>query len=131
MRFVFNRKITKQLIKASMTAEGMSKFRLDWLEENKGSACGNIYEPWFSSNTVFIITRCDDEYKLFCSKRDELSVYLIEDIEAFLGFVNIGELRCTDKEALRKSLDNVRPLPPNGVAVVQNDKLYLYDFYKE
>ena len=61
----FNKKKTKQLIKASRFADGMSKYRLDWLEENKQSVCGNIYESWFSGNTVFIVSGYKNEYKLF------------------------------------------------------------------
>ena len=124
----FNKKRTKQLIKASQSAEGMSKCRLDWLEENKQSVCGNIYESWFSGNTVFIVSSFGNEYKLFCSRNDELSIYLIEDIEEFLKFINIGELMSTDREAMAKALNNVKPLPANGVVVIQNNKIFLYDF---
>lgn len=124
----FNKKRTKQLIKASQTADGMSKYRLDWLEENKQSVCGNIYESWFSGNTVFIVSSFDNEYKLFCSRNDELSIYLIEDIEEFLKFINIGELMSTDREAMVKALNNVKSLPANGVVVIQNNKIFLYDF---
>ena len=124
----FNKKRTKQLIKASQTADGMSKYRLDWLEENKQSVCGNIYESWFSGNTVFIVSSFGNEYKLFCSRNDELSIYLIEDIEEFLKFINIGELMSTDREAMVKALNNVKSLPANGVVVIQNNKIFLYDF---
>ena len=124
----FNKKRTKQLIKASQTAEGMSKCRLDWLEENKQSVCGNIYESWFSGNTVFIVSSFGNEYKLFCSRNDELSIYLIEDIEEFLKFINIGELMSTDRKAMVKALNNVKSLPANGVVVIQNNKIFLYDF---
>ena len=124
----FNKKRTKQLIKASQTAEGMSKCRLDWLEENKQSVCGNIYESWFSGNTVFIVSSFGNEYKLFCSRNDELSIYLIEDIEEFLKFINIGELMSTDRKAMIKALNNVKSLPANGVVVIQNNKIFLYDF---
>ena len=124
----FNKKRTKQLVKASQTAEGMSKCRLDWLEENKQSVCGNICESWFSGNTVFIVSSFGNEYKLFCSRNDELSIYLIEDIEEFLKFINIGELMSTDKGAMIKALNNVKSLPANGVVVIQNDKIFLYDF---
>ena len=124
----FNKKRTKQLIKASQTVEGMSKCRLDWLEENKQSVCGNIYESWFSGNTVFIVSSFGNEYKLFCSRNDELSIYLIEDIEEFLKFINIGELMSTDRKAMVKALNNVKSLPANGVVVIQNNKIFLYDF---
>lgn len=124
----FNKKRTKQLIKASSHADGMTKCRLDWLEENKQSVCGNIYESWFSGNTVFIVSGYENEYKLFCSKNDELSIYLIEDIEEFLKFINIGELMSTNKEAMVEALNNVKPLPATGVVVIQNNKLFLYDF---
>ena len=124
----FNKKKTKQLIKASRFADGMSKYRLDWLEENKQSVCGNIYESWFSGNTVFIVSGYKNEYKLFCSRNDELSIYLIEDIEEFLNFINIGELMSTDKGAMVKALNDVKPLPATGVVVIQNDKIFLYDF---
>ena len=124
----FNKKRTKQLIKASQTAEGMSKYRLNWLEENKQSVCGNIYESWFSGNTVFIVSSFGNEYKLFCSRNDELSIYLIEDIEEFLKFINIGELMSTDKKAMVDALNNVKSLPATGVVVIQNDKIFLYDF---
>ncbi len=124
----FNKKRTKQLIKASSYADGMTKCRLDWLEENKRSVCGNIYESWFSGNTVFIVSGFENEYKLFCSRNDELSIYLIEDIEEFLKFINIGELMSANKEAMVAALDNVKPLPATGVVVIQNNKLFLYDF---
>ena len=124
----FNKKRTKQLIKASQTADGMSKYRLDWLEENKQSVCGNIYESWFSGNTVFIVSSFGNEYKLFCSRNDELSIYLIEDIEEFLKFIKIGELMSTDKKAMVDALNNVKSLPATGVVVIQNDKIFLYDF---
>lgn len=124
----FNKKITKQLIKASNKAEGMTKCRLDWLEENKQSICGNIYENWFSGNTVFIVSGFGNEYKLFCSRNDELSIYLIEDIEEFLKFIKIGELMSTNKEAMVKALNNIKPLPATGIVVIQNDKIFLYDF---
>lgn len=124
----FNKKKTKQLIKASRFADGMSKYRLDWLEENKQSVCGNIYESWFSGNTVFIVTSYNNEYKLLCSSNNDLSIYLIEDIEEFLNFINIGELESTNKNAMVEALNNVKHLPSSGVAVIQNDKLFLYDF---
>jgi hypothetical protein len=124
----FNKKKTKQLIKASRFADGMSKYRLDWLEENKQSVCGNIYESWFSGNTVFIVTSYNNEYKLLCSSNNDLSIYLIEDIEEFLSFINIGELQSTNKNAMVEALNNVKHLPSSGVAVIQNDKLFLYDF---
>ena len=107
----FNKKKTKQLIKASRFADGMSKYRLDWLEENKQSGCGNIYESGFSGNTVFIVTSYNNEYK-----------------EEFLSFINIGELQSTNKSAMVEALNNVKHLPSSGVAVIQNDKLFLYDF---
>jgi hypothetical protein len=53
---------------------------------------------------------------------------LIEDIEEFLKFINIGELMSVDKEAMNRALENVRPLPATGVVIIQNDKLFLYDF---
>lgn len=124
----FNRKRTKALIKASRSAEGMTKLRLDWLEQNKQSVCGNIYESWFSDNTVFVVTSYGNEYKLICSKRNELAIYLIEDIEEFLKFINIGELISVDKGAMNRALENVRPLPATGVVIIQNEKLFLYDF---
>jgi hypothetical protein len=124
----FNRKRTKALIKASQSAEGMTKLRLDWLEQNKQSVCGNIYESWFSDNTVFVVTSYGNEYKLICSKRNELAIYLIEDIEEFLKFINIGELISVDKGAMNRALENVRPLPATGVVIIQNEKLFLYDF---
>ena len=124
----FNRKRTKALIKASQSAEGMTKLRLDWLEQNKQSVCGNIYESWFSDNTVFVVTSYGNEYKLICSKRNELAIYLIEDIEEFLKFINIDELVSVDQDAMTKALENVKPLPATGVAIIQNDKLFLYDF---
>ena len=124
----FNKKKTKQLIKASQTADGMSKYRLDWLEENKRSVCGNIHESWFSGNTVFIVTSYENEYKLLCSHGDELAIYLIEDIEEFLAFINIGELASKDKEAMATAVDNVKQLPASGVVVIQNEKIFLYDF---
>ena len=124
----FNKKRTKTLIKASQSAEGMTKLRLDWLEQNKQSVCGNIYESWFSDNTVFVVTSYGNEYKLICSKRNELAIYLIEDIEEFLKFINIGELISVDKGAMNRALENVRPLPATGVVVIQNNKLFLYDF---
>lgn len=124
----FNKKRTKTLIKASQSAEGMTKLRLDWLEQNKQSVCGNIYESWFSDNTVFVVTSYGNEYKLICSKRNELAIYLIEDIEEFLKFINIGELVSVDKGAMNRALENVRPLPATGVVVIQNNKLFLYDF---
>ena len=124
----FNKKRTKQLIKASRLATGMTKLRLDWLEENKHSACGAIYEPWFSSNVVFIVTSYNNDYKLLCSQDDDLSIYLIEDIEEFLNFVDIDELVCTDKQVLTSALESVKPLPATGVAVIQNEKIFLYDF---
>lgn len=124
----FNKKRTKTLIKASQSAEGMTKLRLDWLEQNKQSVCGNIYESWFSDNTVFVVTSYGNEYKLICSKRNELAIYLIEDIEEFLKFINIGELVSVDKGAMKRALENVRPLPATGVVVIQNNKLFLYDF---
>ena len=109
-------------------ATGMSKYRLDWLEENKRSVCGTIYESWFSGNTVFIVTSYCNEYKLICSHDDELSIYLIEDIEEFLNFIKIEELESSNRGALVEALDNVKPLPSNGVVVIQNDKIFLYDF---
>ena len=124
----FNKKRTKQLIKASKLASGMTKLRLDWLEENKHSACGTIYEPWFSSNVVFIVTSHGNDYKLLCSYNDELAIYLIEDIEEFLDFINIDELVCSDRQTMIDALENVRPLPATGVVVIQNDKIFLYDF---
>ena len=124
----FNKKRTKTLIKASRSAVGMTKLRLDWLEQNKKSVCGNIYESWFSDNTVFIVTSYKNEYKLICSKNNELSIYLIEDIEEFLKFINIDELVSVDQDAMTKALENVKPLPATGVAIIQNDKLFLYDF---
>ena len=124
----FNKKRTKTLIKASRSAVGMTKLRLDWLEQNRQSVCGNIYESWFSDNTVFVVTSYKNEYKLICSKRNELAIYLIEDIEEFLKFINIDELVSVDRDAMIKALENVKPLPATGVAIIQNDKLFLYDF---
>lgn len=124
----FNKKRTKQLIKASKTASGMKRLRLDWLEENKQSVCGCIYETWFSSNVVFIISRYNNEYKLFYSHNDELSIYLIEDIDEFLEFINIDELISANKKGMIDALNNVKPLPATGVVVIQDDKLFLYDF---
>lgn len=124
----FNKKRTKTLIKASRSAAGMTRLRLDWLEQNKQSVCGNIYESWFSDNTVFVVTSYKNEYKLICSKRNELAIYLIEDIEEFLKFINIDELVSIDQDAMTKALENVKPLPATGVAIIQNDKLFLYDF---
>jgi hypothetical protein len=77
---------------------------------------------------VFVVTSYKNEYKLICSKRNELAIYLIEDIEEFLKFINIDELVSVDQDAMTRALENVKPLPATGVAIIQNDKLFLYDF---
>jgi hypothetical protein len=124
----FNKKRTKELIKASQKANGMSKYRLDWLEDNKDSICGAIYEPWFSNKAVFIVTGYENEYKLICTKGEELTIYLIESIEEFLDFIDIEELMITNPSEMLKSLRAIKGLPPTGVAMIQKEKIFLYDF---
>lgn len=124
----FNKKRTKELIKASQKANGMSKYRLDWLEDNKDSICGAIYEPWFSDKAVFIVTGYKNEYKLICTKGEELTIYLIESIEEFLDFIDIEELMITNPSEMLKSLRAIKGLPPTGVAMIQKEKIFLYDF---
>ena len=55
-------------------------------------------------------------------------MYLIEDIDAFLDFINIEDLYSSQEEAIRDSVETVKKLPANGVIIIQNRKIFLYDF---
>ena len=128
VNFSFNRKTTRQLIKASDKALGMTRYRYDWLTENKNSICGCIYEAWFGSDCVFIVVKHRNEYKLVCSRPNHLSIYLIEDIEEFLQYICIDELICKDMGEMSDAIEEVKTLPSTGLVTIQGDKIFLYDF---
>jgi hypothetical protein len=127
MNMFFNKSNTKKLIEASHNSAGMSRTSLDWRLENRDTFCGCIRKGWFS-NKVFLVVKHDDEYKLICSNKKGLNMYLIEDIDAFLDFINIEDLYSSQEEAIRDSVETVKKLPANGVIIIQNRKIFLYDF---
>jgi hypothetical protein len=72
--------------------------------------------------------RDENEYRLFCDDGKRIYIYLIEDIEEFLDFINIEELYTTQQEAVRNDMKRIMELPSSGVILIQNKKLFLYDF---
>ena len=50
------------------------------------------------------------------------------DKEEFLDFINIEELYTTQQEAVRNDMKRIMELPSSGVILIQNKKLFLYDF---
>ena len=74
------------------------------------------------------IMRDENEYRLFCDDGKRIYIYLIEDIEEFLDFINIEELYTTQQEAVHNDMKRIMELPSSGVILIQNKKLFLYDF---
>ena len=72
--------------------------------------------------------RDENEYRLFCDDGKRIYIYLIEDIEEFLDFINIEELYTTQQEAVHNDMKRIMELPSSGVILIQNKKLFLYDF---
>ena len=127
MNMVFNRPNTKKLIEASHNNSGMNLIRLNWLLDNRETFFGCVHKKWFRK-TVYIIMRDENEYRLFCDDGKRIYIYLIEDIEEFLDFINIEELYTTKQEAVRNDMKRIMELPSSGVILIQNKKLFLYDF---
>lgn len=129
--FSFNKSITKKLLKASKNLPNMTKLRYDWLTDNADSLCGCIYKTWFSKKMVFIVIKDKLEYKLVCCNDSLVAIYLIENIEQFLGYIGIDELLDANGYALTNAdfqVDNINKLPISGMAFIQDNKLFLYDY---
>lgn len=123
----FNTSLTKKLIKGSAPFDNMDLHRLSWLLDSKDAICGCIYTSFLKEQIVFIICKNDNTYKMLCDYNNKLHIYGIEDIEAFLSFISIDELDVDDKQEVVDNIKELSNLPINGIVIIDEDKLYLYD----
>lgn len=125
----FNRKNTRILLKGSAALGDyrLSPLRLDWLLE-QDRMVGCICRRWFKDDIVFYIIKNDTEYRLVSLFDNCPSIYIIEDIEAFIAYVGLDELVTeADEEEIKLAKDKIAELPPTGLIQIHMDKLYLYD----
>lgn len=125
----FNRKNTRILLKGSAALGDyrLSLLRLDWLLE-QDRMVGCICRRWFKDDIVFYIIKNDTEYRLVSLFDNYPSIYIIEDIEAFIAYVGLDELVTeADEEEIKLAKEKIAELPPTGLIQIHMDKLYLYD----
>lgn len=125
----FNRKNTRILLKgsAALGDHRLSLLRLDWLLEQDRTV-GCICHRWFKNDIVFYIIKNDTEYRLVSLFDNYPSIYIIEDIEAFISYVGLDELVTeASEEEIKLAKDKITELPPTGLIQIHSDKLYLYD----
>ena len=109
----------------------MKKLRLDWLlEQNRLVGC--LYERWPLQPVICHLVKDPEEgsYKIVSLFRNQPGAYLIEDIDAFLDFINVDELCTEDKIDTETILDNLSRCTATGLIKIKDDKIYLYDKYE-
>ena len=125
----FNRKNTRLLLKGSAALKGyrLSVLRLNWLlDQDKMVGC--ICPRWFRNDIAFYIIRNGNEYRLVSLFDNFPSIYIIDDIEAFVEMIGLDELVSdASEDEIILAKNKIAELPPTGVLQVHMDKLYLYD----
>lgn len=125
----FNRKNTRLLLKGSAALKGyrLSVLRLNWLlDQDKMVGC--ICPRWFRNDIAFYIIRNGNEYRLVSLFDNFPSIYIIDDIEAFVEMIGLDELVSdASEDEINLAKNKIAELPPTGVLQIHMDKLYLYD----
>ena len=125
----FNRKNTRLLLKGSEALKGyrLSVLRLNWLlDQDKMVGC--ICPRLFRSDIAFYVIKNGNEYRLVSLFDNFPSIYIIDDIEAFVEMIGLDELATeASEEEVVLAKNKIAELPPTGVLQIHMDKLYLYD----
>lgn len=125
----FNRKNTRLLLKGSEALKGyrLSVLRLNWLlDQDKMVGC--ICPRLFKSDIAFYVIKNGNEYRLVSLFDNFPSIYIIDDIEAFVKMIGLDELVTeASEEEVILAKNKIAELPPTGVLQIHMDKLYLYD----
>ena len=125
----FNRKNTRLLLKGSAALKGyrLSVLRLNWLLD-QDRMVGCICPRLFRDDIAFYVIRNGNEYRLVSLFDNFPSIYIIDDIEAFVEMIGLDELVTeASEEEVVLAKNKIAELPPTGVLQVHMDKLYLYD----
>jgi hypothetical protein len=125
----FNRKHTRLLLKGSAALKGyrLSVLRLNWLlDQDKMVGC--ICPRLFRSDIAFYVIRNGNEYRLVSLFDNFPSIYIIDDIEAFVEMIGLDELVSdASEDEIILAKNKIAELPPTGVLQIHMNKLYLYD----
>lgn len=142
----FNRKNTRLLLKGSAVLGDyrLSVLRLNWLlDQDKMVGCiyrrnivfriinriiGYIFPRLLKNDIAFYIIRNGNEYRLVSLFDNFPSIYIIDDIEAFVEMIGLDELVSdASEDEIILAKNKIAELPPTGVLQIHMDKLYLYD----
>lgn len=120
----FNKKNTKNLIKASDSLEKSNLFRINWLLDND-KICGCIKKGFIPK--AYYLQKVKNTFRLIIPNREIISIYLIEDINGFINYINCNELPLISEDDVKEGLSFIEEYPCNGFVHILDDKLYLYD----
>lgn len=125
----FNKKVTKQLLKAAIPKEHHIKLNsIEWNHENGNKIYGLIYQGWFK-NTVYFLQRLDEgRYRLVKIDGSPMcDFYLIHDIETFLNQIGVEILELPNPEKVREAFEGTKDVPNSGIIIIEEGELYVYD----
>lgn len=122
----FNKKLTKQLIKAIPDEEEkVSLLHLKWNMDNGNNIYGLAIEGWLRSK-IFYLQRIDeDRFRLVSSEGP--GFYIIDDIEEFLQVVGVRRLEFTDDSEIKQALEEAVVFPNTGIILIEDGKIFVYD----
>lgn len=125
----FNKKVSKELIKASIPAEHRIKLHsIEWNFENGDKVYGLIYQGWFKK-AVYFLQRIDEErYRLVRVDGGPMcDFYLITDIDQFLELIGVEILDLPDPNKIRTAFEGTIDVPNSGIILIEEGELYVYD----
>ena len=125
----FNKKLTKQLIKASSNIEGSNTLlSINWNIDNKDKVYGLENIGLFHS-IMFYLQKIDEErFRLVVADGNPLcKFFMIDDIEKFIETVGVKLLELDKPEEIHEALKGAMRCPNNGIITVENDEVFVYE----
>lgn len=128
--FRFNKKITKELLYSSPKESLITEMSLDWKLNNNNCIYGSIKTNFLRNDTIFLLNKEEENYRLFNINKDGMNIYAIDDIDSYLKLIGAEELFTEDiqKEEILKMLKIISSFPCTGYIKIDNDKIFVYDF---
>ena len=125
----FNKKLTRKLIKAiPKDSFKPTLLSIEWNMENGNNVYGLMYTGLFKGTTFFLQRTEPNRYRLVVSDGSPLcSFYIIDDIEKFLDVIGVEVLDLENAEDIRAALEETLIVPNNGIIIVDNDEVFMYE----
>lgn len=128
--FRFNKKLTKSLLKSiPCEEEKLIKQTIDWNLDQGNVILGSWSDGWFGNNTIFILLRRGENYCLVIGGNKGIyGIYMIDDINEYIDYIGIEKLDLINTEELLSALKNIEDFPLNGIIVINEEKIFIYDY---